>query len=92
VCRKGHQVYEGTILTPHPAANPPNGMADLSIAFHVLIHINPESLNGAHELLYSLSKKFILISEYFNPVPVATPYRGHENRLLKRNFAGKIWA
>ena len=38
-------------------------MADLSIAFQVLIHINTESLNGAHELLYSLSKKFILISE-----------------------------
>lgn len=64
-------------------------MADLSIAFHVLIHINPESLNGAHELLYSLSKKFILISEYFNPVPIAIPYRGHENRLLKRDFAGR---
>ena len=73
MCRKGHQDYEGTILTPHHAANAPNGIADLSIAFHVLIHINPESLNGAHELLYSLSKKFILISEFFNPEPVAIP-------------------
>jgi pseudaminic acid biosynthesis-associated methylase len=89
---KGHQVYEGTILTPHPAANSPNGMAELSIAFHVLIHINPESLNIAYELLYSLSRRFILISEYFNPTPVAIPYRGHENRLFKRDFAGEIWA
>jgi hypothetical protein len=48
VCRKGHQVYEGTILTPHPAANAPNGMAELSIAFHLLIHINLESLNAVY--------------------------------------------
>jgi hypothetical protein len=67
-------------------------MAELSIAFHVLIHINHESLNIAYELLYSLSRRFILISEYFNPTPVAIPYRGHENRLFKRDFAGEIWA
>ena len=60
---KGHQAYERTILTPHPAANAPNGMAELSIAFHLLIHINLESLNAADELLYTLSTRFILISK-----------------------------
>jgi hypothetical protein len=59
----GHQVYEGTILTPHPAANAPNGMAELSIAFHLLIHINLKSLNVVHELLYALSTRLILISK-----------------------------
>lgn len=66
-------------------------MADLSIASGVLIHINPASLNTAYELLHALSKRFILISEYFNPVPIAIPYRGHENLLFKRDFANELW-
>lgn len=89
---KGHQVFEGSILAPPPAATGLNGMADLGIASGVLIHINPDKLNTAYKLLYALSKRFILISEYFNPVPVAIPYRGHKNRLFKRDFAGEIWA
>ena len=89
---KGHQVLEGSILAPPATQNGFNGIADLSIACGVLIHINPESLNTAYELLYTLSKRFILISEYFNPVPVAIPYRGHENRLFKRDFASELWA
>jgi spore coat polysaccharide biosynthesis protein SpsF len=89
---KGHQVFEGSILAPPPAATGSSRLADLSIVCGVLIHINPESLNAAYELLYALSRKFILISEYFNPVPVAIPYRGHENRLFKRDFAGEFWA
>lgn len=89
---KRHQVFEGSILSTPPAVNISYSMAELSIAFHVLIHINPTDLSTAYELLYELSKRFILISEYFNPVPVAIPYRGHENRLFKRDFAGELWA
>ena len=89
---KGHQVFEGTILAPPPAATGSSVLADLSIACGVLIHINPDSLHIAYELLYALGRRFILISEYFNPVPVAVPYRGHEDRLFKRDFAGELWA
>lgn len=90
---KGHQVFEGSILAPPPlAASGSSGIADLSIASGVLIHINPDSLPTSYELLYDLSKKFILVSEYFNPVPVAIPYRGHEDRLFKRDFAGELWS
>ena len=49
-------------------------------------------MNAAYELPYTLSRKFILISEYFNLAPVSIPYRGHENRLFKRDFAGELWA
>ncbi len=89
---KGHQVFEGSILDPLPPTSELCGAADLSIAFHVLIHVNPEKLNAAYELLYVLSKRFVLISEYFNPIPVAIPYRGHQNRLFKRDFAGEFWS
>jgi pseudaminic acid biosynthesis-associated methylase len=90
--RKGHQVLEGSILAPPPGATRSDGVADLSIASGVLIHINPDGLSTAYELLHALSKRFILVSEYFNPVPVAITYRGHDNRLFKRDFAGELWA
>jgi len=88
---KGHQVFEGSILAPPAAANGLIGQADLSIASGVLIHVDPDSLYIAYELLYNVTQKFILISEYFNPVPVAIPYRGHDNRLFKRDFANELW-
>lgn len=89
---KGHRVFEGTILAPPPDATGSDGVADLSIASGVLIHINPDVLSTAYELLHALSQRFILVSEYFNPQPVAIPYRGHDNRLFKRDFAGELWA
>ncbi len=64
----------------------------MSFASGVLIHLNPRGLDVAYDLLFSTSKAFILLSEYFNPQPVAIPYRGHENRLFKRDFAGELWA
>jgi spore coat polysaccharide biosynthesis protein SpsF len=30
------------------------------------------------------------VAEYYNPVPVAITYRGHEDRLFKRDFVGEI--
>lgn len=56
----------------------------------VLIHINPESLKKIFEILYNASSKYVCIVEYFNPSPVEVPYRGHRNRLYKRDFAGEI--
>ena len=32
------------------------------------------------------------MSEYFNPVPVEVSYRGHSERLFKRDFAREFWA
>jgi pseudaminic acid biosynthesis-associated methylase len=89
--RKGHQVFEGSILAAPPESQSAR-LADLSFASGVLIHIDPRGLDAAYDLLLSSSKTFILISEYFNPQPVAIPYRGHENRLFKRDFAGELWA
>ena len=34
--------------------------------------------------------RYLLVAEYYNPSPVTIPYRGHENRLFKRDFAGEI--
>lgn len=56
----------------------------------VLIHINPEFLDDVYENLYNCANKYILIAEYYNPTPVAISYRGHKNKLFKRDFAGEM--
>lgn len=63
---------------------------ELSLIRGVLIHINPEMLSTVYEKLYQASNRFILVCEYYNPSPVAIPYRGHADRLFKRDFAGEM--
>lgn len=63
---------------------------DLILIKTVLIHINPEKLNDVYEILYKSSKKYILIAEYYNPNPTVVKYRGHSDKLFKRDFAGEI--
>lgn len=69
-------------------AAPP--VCDLSLVKGVLIHINPDALPHVYEKLVAATGRYLLVSEYYNPTPVAIPYRGHSNRLFKRDFAGEI--
>jgi pseudaminic acid biosynthesis-associated methylase len=64
--------------------------ADLAFTKGVLIHINQEALPIAYDRLYAASNRFILVAEYYNPIPVAISYRGHDDRLFKRDFAGEM--
>jgi len=63
---------------------------DLTFTKGVLIHINPDMLAQVYENLYELSNRYILICEYYNPTPVSIEYRGHKDRLFKRDFAGEM--
>lgn len=63
---------------------------DLTLIKGVLIHINPNELSQVYEKLYTLSKKYICLVEYYNPTPIEIPYRGHSNKLFKRDFAGEM--
>ena len=67
-----------------------NGPYDLALIKGVLIHINPEQLKMVYEKLYKSSKKFILVCEYYNPKPDKVIYRGHADRLFRRDFAGEM--
>jgi pseudaminic acid biosynthesis-associated methylase len=64
--------------------------ADITLIKGVLIHINPDKLQLVYQQLYNSSDKYILIAEYYNPVPVSINYRGHDDRLFKRDFAGEF--
>lgn len=79
------QVYEQSVLEYQPAET-----YDLALAAGVLIHIHPDALPQVYETLYRSSRKYICISEYYNPAPVEIPYRGHQGKLFKRDFAGEF--
>lgn len=69
-----------------------NNKFDVCLIKGVLIHINPEMLSRVYEKLYSISSRYILICEYYNTSPVTINYRGHNDRLFKRDFAGEMLA
>ncbi len=80
-----HEVFHASILDFKPQRT-----WELTFVKGVLIHINPDYLKQVYELLYNASARYILIAEYYNPTPVEIPYRGHRNRLFKRDFAGEF--
>jgi pseudaminic acid biosynthesis-associated methylase len=63
---------------------------DLAFVAGVLIHINPSELDLVYENIYNSSRRYILISEYYNPTPVEVMYRGNTGKLFKRDFAGEM--
>lgn len=68
----------------------PQKLWDLVLIKGVLIHINPEVLPQVYDKLVASSGRYLLVAEYYNPVPVGISYRGHADRLFKRDFAGEI--
>lgn len=68
----------------------PKQKFDLCFTCGVLIHINPNDLPLIYQKIYDISSRYILINEYFNPVPVEVNYRGHSNKLFKRDFASEV--
>ena len=63
---------------------------DLALIKGVLIHLNPEVLPTVYDKLVAATGRYLLVAEYYNPSPVTINYRGHTDRLFKRDFAGEI--
>jgi pseudaminic acid biosynthesis-associated methylase len=80
------EVTTGTVIEPIATGR----TYDLTFTSGVLIHINPDALGDVYDNLFRLSKRYILINEYYNPTPVAVEYRGARDRLFKRDFAGEL--
>jgi spore coat polysaccharide biosynthesis protein SpsF len=78
-------VFEGSIFD-----YPLTDKVDLVLIKTVLIHVNPDRLGAVYEKLYQASSRYILLCEYYNTTPVAISYRGHKDRLFKRDFAGEM--
>jgi|TARA_R110002096_G_scaffold435927_1_gene664283 pseudaminic acid biosynthesis-associated methylase len=78
-------VFVGSILDYAP-----EGSVDLALIKTVLIHINPDMLPAVYDKLYEASNRYILVCEYYNPSPMTVNYRGHNERLFKRDFCGEM--
>lgn len=67
-----------------------DAQSDFVFTKGVLIHIAPEKLDEVYEKIVAASRRYVCVIEYYNPVPDEIPYRGHEGKLFKRDFAGEI--
>jgi spore coat polysaccharide biosynthesis protein SpsF len=68
------------------------GQFDLVLSKGVLIHLTPDSLQETYRRISRWSSRFVLFAEYYNPTPIEISYRGHEDKLFKRDFAGEFLA
>lgn len=58
----------------------------------VLIHLAPEMLPMVYDKMVEASSRYVMVAEYYNPSPMEIPYRGHSNKMFKRDFAGELMA
>jgi spore coat polysaccharide biosynthesis protein SpsF len=79
------RVFHGSIIDFVPEQQ-----YDLAFVSGVLIHINPKMLPRVYDLLYQTARRYVCLIEYYNPSPVEVPYRGHRDKLFKRDFAGEM--
>src|SRR5258706_3967308 len=82
---QGLEIFSGSILEFSPRRS-----YDLVLTKGVLIHLEPASLEAAYDVMYKSCSRYICVAEYYNPTPVTVTYRGHDNRLYKRDFAGEL--
>ena len=68
----------------------PTRQYDFVLVKGVLIHIDPAHLTRAYDALYQATGRYLLVCEYYNPSPVTIEYRGHADRLFKRDFCGEL--
>jgi len=77
-------VSRGSILE----VDPPK--CDLALIKGVLIHMIPDVLGSVYEKMVNCTRRYLLVAEYYNPSLVTVKYRGQDDSLFKRDFAGEI--
>jgi pseudaminic acid biosynthesis-associated methylase len=80
-------LYAQSFREPMPLVSP---LPDWLLCKLVLIHQPPEVLPTLYAQLLAQSQRYICIAEYYNPTPVEVCYRGHDEKLFKRDFAGEL--
>ncbi len=85
---KGREMSNKIAILEGDAFNLPfkDGYFDLVFTAGVLIHIHSKDLGKAIDEMYRVSKKYILIIEYFADEETVISYHGSMNALWKRNF------
>jgi len=65
-----------------------DGAVDMAFTSGVLIHIHPDDLAASMREIHRVARRYIACIEYFSDKPEMIPYRGHDDRLFKRDFGG----
>jgi pseudaminic acid biosynthesis-associated methylase len=65
-----------------------DGAVDLAFTSGVLIHIHPDDLEASCREIHRVAARYIVCIEYFSDTPEEISYRGHNERLFKRDFGG----
>lgn len=68
----------------------PDDEWDLVVTKGLLIHVAPDDLPHAYATTLKAASRLVLICEYFSPQPRMIPYRGQNDRLWARDFAGEL--
>jgi len=68
----------------------PPAPVDLAFTSGVMIHIHHDDLLPACTNIYNATKKYIVCNEYFSDRPEILQYRGHGDKLFKRDY-GSFW-
>lgn len=66
----------------------PDASIDLVFTSGVLIHVPPADLKQVCQEIHRVSRRYIMVMEYFADHPVSISYRGNEDLLFKRDFGG----
>ena len=66
----------------------PDGAVDLAFTSGVLIHIHPRDLLASCREIHRVARRYVVCIEYFSVEPEEIAYRGHRERLFKRDFGG----
>jgi len=84
--KKGNiEVFNDSLLNFKPSRT-----WDLAFTMGVLIHVNPDRLREAYDLLYRASNRYVLMIEYYNPSPAMIMHRGMPDQMFKRDFAREM--
>ena len=88
--RDGVVTPENALATTGEAIELEDNSVDMAFTAGVLIHVNPETLAQVCAEIHRVSRKTIVCAEYFSANPETISYRGHTEKLFKRDF-GAFW-
>lgn len=75
---------------PLPTNEVPDPPYDMVLTKGLLIHIPPERHKEAHAKIYTASRRYILLCEYYAPHATMVPYRGEIDMLWRADHAGAM--
>jgi pseudaminic acid biosynthesis-associated methylase len=68
----------------------PDSAIDMVFTSGVLIHIHPDDLLASCAEIHRVARRYVVCIEYFSDKPETISYRGHTDKLFKRDF-GSFW-